>query len=212
MTHPPRDRPEQFETPTAWLRWITRGLVDSLAGAFVWLGFGPDMLTFIGLALSIVAAILAGQGAYFRAGLVYVVGAPFDAMDGAVARAQGRKSRFGALLDSTLDRYGEGFLLTGLAASLARSGQWSAVALACLTMLGSVLVSYVRARSEGLGIENKVGLLTRLERFIIMSLALLTGQVVIGLWVMVILTHFTVLQRIWRVYRVARDDNTGEEL
>jgi CDP-diacylglycerol--glycerol-3-phosphate 3-phosphatidyltransferase len=206
VAHSEGEQPEQIKSPTAWLRWVTRDLVTTLARGFIWLGLGPDMLTFIGLGLATIAAILAWQGAYARAGVIYVLSAPFDAMDGAVARARGRATRFGALLDSTLDRYGEGFLLVGLAASLARNGQWIGVALAGLTMLGSLLVSYVRARSEGLGIENKVGLLTRLERFIVMGVALLSNQVVIGLGVMAILTHFTVLQRLWQAYRVTRSD------
>jgi CDP-diacylglycerol--glycerol-3-phosphate 3-phosphatidyltransferase len=206
MTESNTEHPKSPEGLTGWLRRVTQGPVERLARAFIWLGLGPDVLTFIGLALAGVTAYLAAQGAYTRAGVVYLLGAPFDAMDGAVARASGKASRFGALLDSTLDRYGEALVLTGLGYYLAREGQWVGLVLAFVTLLGSVMVSYVRARSEGLGIDNKVGLLTRVERVIIMLVALLTGQVVIGLWVLAILTHVTVAQRVWYVFRATRSE------
>jgi CDP-diacylglycerol--glycerol-3-phosphate 3-phosphatidyltransferase len=206
MTESNTGYPKSPEGLTGWLRRVTRGPIERLAHAFIWLGLGPDVLTFVGLILAGLTGYLAAQGAYTRAALVYLVGAPFDAMDGAVARASGKASRFGALLDSTLDRYGEALVLTGLGYHLAREGQWTGLVLAFVTLLGSVMVSYVRARSEGLGIENKVGLLTRVERVIVMLIALFTGQVVIGLWVLAILTHVTVVQRVWHVFQATRNE------
>ena len=206
MAQHPEDKhrhSEEPETLTARLRRLTKGPVERLARAFDRLGFRPNTLTVIGLLMAGAAALLAAQGRYGAAGLFLLLGAPFDAMDGAVARVSGRVSRFGALLDSTLDRYGEGLLLAGVGYHMADSGQLTGVALAFIALLGSVMVSYVRARAEGLGIEDKVGLLTRVERVVILILALLSGQMMIGLWVLAILTQVTVAQRVWRAYRVA---------
>lgn len=191
---------------TDWLRAITQPLVTGMAQGLVRLGIGPNTLTVVGLLLSTAAAILAAQGAYARAGVVYLLGGCFDGMDGAVARAGGKVSRFGALLDSTFDRYGEGFLLTGLAYHLARVGQYTGVVLTSVVLLGSVMVSYTRARSEGLGIENKAGLFTRFERMAVTILALLTGLVMPGLWLLAVFTQVTVVQRVWHVFHTTRDD------
>lgn len=199
------------ENLTAWLRRVTLPFVDRVAQAAVKLGIGPDALTIFGLIISGAAGVLAAQGRFVAAAIVYLLGVPFDGLDGAVARAGGRVTRFGALLDSTLDRYGEACILTGLGYHFAMSGQYTAVILAFASLMGSVMVSYTRARSEGLGVDNKVGLLTRVERFIITVLALLTGYVLIGLWVLAILTHFTVGQRMWHVYRVTRSDRGQPE-
>jgi CDP-diacylglycerol--glycerol-3-phosphate 3-phosphatidyltransferase len=170
------------------------------------LGIGPNTLTFFGLVLAFVAGWLAARGAYGRAGLIYLLGASFDALDGAVARVGGRVSRFGALFDSTLDRYGETFLLAGLGYHLAQEGSSIGLILTFVALAGSYLVSYVRARSEALGIANKAGLMTRLERCIVIIVALLSKQVMIGLWLLAVLTQLTVLQRIWHVYRFTRKE------
>lgn len=205
------EKPKPSENLTAWLRRVTLPLVDRIAQAAVKLGIGPDALTILCLIISGAAGVLAAQGRFVAAGLMYLLGVPFDGLDGAVARASGRVTRFGALLDSTLDRYGEACILTGLGYHFAVNGQYTAVVLAFASLMGSVMVSYTRARSEGLGIDNKVGLLTRVERFVITVLALLTSYVLIGLWVLAILTQFTVGQRMWHVYKVTRSDRRPPE-
>lgn len=182
-------------------RQISARLVGRIAEGFVRLRITANGLTVTGALLASASAILAAQGQNTQAAILFVLGSAFDGIDGAVARAQGRISRFGALLDSTLDRYSETLLLMGIGIWLARSGNLLGLTLTFLTVLGSVMVSYTRARSEGLGIENKGGLLTRFERIIILGLALLTGWIMPGLWLLTILTHFTVAQRLWRVYR-----------
>lgn len=192
---------------SAQLREATKDFVNVIAGGLVRLGFGPDALTVIGVALAGIAGWLAANGAYGRAGVVYLLSGPFDAVDGAVARVSGRASRFGALLDSTLDRYGEGLLLTGLGYHLAQQGAWIGLVLTFVSLIGSYMVSYVRARSETLGIKNEVGLMTRMERFVVVAVALLSGQVIIGLWVLAVLTQITVAQRVWHTYRSTREGN-----
>ncbi|MBN1427877.1 MAG: CDP-alcohol phosphatidyltransferase family protein [Anaerolineae bacterium] len=195
--------PNHFESLSAWLRAITRGPLERLASGLVKLKISPNALTVTGFLLTIVAALLAAQGAYFRSGIVFILGSLFDALDGSVARVGGKSSSFGALLDSTLDRYGEGVLLSGLGYSLSQQENWLALILVFTTLIGSFMVSYVRARSEGLGIDNKVGLLTRVERIVILFVMLLSGKIVVGLGILAVLTQFTVCQRLWYAYRVS---------
>nr|MBN1229941.1 CDP-alcohol phosphatidyltransferase family protein [Anaerolineae bacterium] len=194
------------------LRDITRPVINAVAGVFIKLGFSPDLLTFLGLIMAGVSAFLAANGKFAWAGIVIIVGGPFDALDGAVARVSGRVSRFGALLDSTLDRYGEALILSGIGCYLLQQDHTVGVLLVFASLFGSVMVSYVRARSEGLQIDNKVGIATRLERVIILTLALLTGLVVPGLWLLAILAHITVIQRMWQGFRVTRQDRQGNDV
>lgn len=191
-----QEESQNRQTLTSWLRQATLPLVDGFARWLIRLGASPNTLTAGGLILAAASGLLAAWGEYLWAGIALAVAAPFDALDGAVARAGGRVSRFGALLDSTLDRYGEAFVLTGLGYHLSRRGESVGVLLAFAALFGSLMVSYLRARSEGLGIDNKIGLFTRLERTVVLILMLLTGQVIVGLWVLAVLTHVTVAQRV----------------
>jgi len=207
MSDPSSESPAQTENLTTWLRRITAVPINIVARSLLSLGFTPNSLTVLGLLISVGAAVLAGLGLYLSSGLVLIFGAVFDAFDGAVARLTGRVTDFGALLDSTLDRYGEALILGALGYHLAREGQWTGLILSLVALLGSLMVSYVRARSEGLQIENKVGLLTRVERIVVLALALITGQVMIGLWVLAVGANFTVLQRVIQAARSTRKDS-----
>jgi CDP-diacylglycerol--glycerol-3-phosphate 3-phosphatidyltransferase len=164
------------------------------------------MLTFGGLIVSGLAGYLAARGLYVWAGVAIILGGPLDALDGAVARVTGRESRFGAMLDSVLDRYGEALILAGLGYHLMQTGRPIGAVLATAALFGSVMVSYARARSEGLGVDYKGGLLTRFERLALLVLALLTGYVVPALWVLAVLAHITVAQRVLFVWRATRDE------
>lgn len=206
MTDQSTDSPAPRPTFTERLRLIFKPVLDGVARALIRIGLGPNALTVIGCLIAGGSAYFAARGQYVAAALVFALGTPFDALDGPVARLSGKTSRFGALLDSTLDRYAEAFLLIGLSYHLATTGQTTGMVLAFVALFGSVMVSYVRARSEGLGIDNKVGLLTRVERVILLLLALLTGWVVIGLGLLAALTHLTVAQRVWHAYRATRGD------
>ncbi len=197
------------ETLTAWLRRVTLPLVEGIARGLARAGIGPDALTVAGLAVAAVSGVLAARGELVWAGVALIAGAPFDAIDGAVARVSGRASRFGALLDSTLDRYAEAFILAGLAYHLGQRGELVGVVLAFAALFGSVMVSYVRARSEGLNIDNKVGLFTRVERLVLIILMLLTGRVLIGLVLLSVVTHLTVIQRMVHAFRALRDERQG---
>ncbi len=199
-----RKSPRHFNTLTDYMRDRTGGLTSAVGRWLYTRGVHPDLITFVGLLVVAAAAYLASQGEFFWAAIVIIVGAPLDAVDGAVARAMGRTDKFGALWDSVLDRYADGFLFMALAYYYSKAGNQTAMLLAVLALLGTELVSYARARAEGINIDCKVGLFTRMERMVVILAMLLTGYVIAGLWVLAIGTNFTVAQRVWHVYRVVQ--------
>jgi CDP-diacylglycerol--glycerol-3-phosphate 3-phosphatidyltransferase len=197
-----RKSPRQFNTLTDYMRYRTAGLTSAVGRWLHARGVHPDLITFVGLLVVAVAAYLASQGEFFWAAIVIIAGAPLDAVDGAVARAMGRTDKFGALWDSVLDRYADGLLFMALAYYYSKAGNQTAMVLAVLALLGTELVSYARARAEGINVDCKVGLFTRMERMVVILAMLLTGYVIAGLWILAIGTNFTVAQRVWHVYRV----------
>jgi CDP-diacylglycerol--glycerol-3-phosphate 3-phosphatidyltransferase len=152
-----------------------------------------------------VAWVLA-QGYERCAGVLIVVVGLFDALDGALARSTGQTSRFGAFLDSTLDRFAEIALYLGLL-YLYRADPLATV-LVYLSITGSLMVSYTRARAEGLGLECKVGFFTRLERLGVLVLGLLLERTILALLVLAVFSNLTALQRMWHVWRVTTRDRT----
>ena len=184
-----------------------RGLqrvIDPIAGVLARTPVTPNALTLMGAGLNALVAWIAASGNLALAGIVLLLSGLFDSLDGALARRTGTTSKFGAFLDSTLDRYSEGMILFGMLVYASDRGMLLEQRLVYVTLVGSLLISYTRARAEGLGIDCKVGLLTRLERFLIMSAMLISGQVTLGLILLAILTHVTVLQRVLHVRNVAR--------
>ena len=196
-------------------------IIDPVGNFFVRAGIHPDVLTISGLILSILACILYGAGFFFWAAWVVVLAGSLDVLDGEVARRTHRDCRFGAFLDSTLDRYSDAFLLIGLAYYFA-GGQfltgtptkeiepspssWTVVVI-FLALAGSFMVSYSRARAEGVGIECKSGLMQRPERMVLLIIGSLLGSIPgIGillmkctLLVLAVSTNMTALYRIWTV-------------
>jgi CDP-diacylglycerol--glycerol-3-phosphate 3-phosphatidyltransferase len=167
-------------------------------------GVTPNLLTLVGALANLGVGLLAASGNLVLAGGLWLAAGLFDGLDGALARRTGATSRFGAFLDSTLDRYSDAFVLTGLIWHTIDRGQSLEARLAAVALVGTLLISYTRARAESQGIECRVGLLTRLERFLLVAATLITQQVTIGLIALSILTHLTVLQRILHVRRMAR--------
>ncbi len=197
----------RFNSFTEWLRYQTRDLTTWLGAFGLRLGLHPDLITVLGLVVVLIAAWLAAGGNFLISGLVLILGMPLDALDGAIARAMQRKNRFGALLDSTLDRYADGCMFFGLAYYFATRGQLNEMSLAIVAMIGAYGVSYVRARAEGLGIRSiKEGLFDRLVRTILLIAMLITGLIVPGLIILAIGNNLTALQRIWIVYQATRND------
>ena len=168
----------------------------------------PNMISMTGLALNIVAAVLVTQRLFFLAGIAFIVGSVMDTLDGRYSRMSGKGTPFGAFLDSTLDRVEEGIVLTTVAAYFSSRGMDFAVAATVLAVLGSLMVSYTRARAEALGVENKGGLATRAVRVVILSIGLVFAKgasifdvdlLAPAVYVLAVLTVLTVFQRVFHV-------------
>ena len=134
-------------------------------------------------------------------GLLMLAGALFDVLDGVVARTRHQATRFGAFLDSVLDRYSDAIMLLAIAYYMGKVSNATGVMLSLGTLVGSFLISYSRARAEGIGEECKYGVMERPERLILLSIGAISGFVLPVLWVLVVLTHFTVMQRIYYVWK-----------
>ena len=169
----------------------------------------PNAITWLGFVITIGAAALIVTEHFLAAGIVVLVAGVFDMLDGALARVSGRVTRFGAILDSTLDRLSEAVLLLGLLAVFAREQQVAESILVGIALLGSLMVSYIRARMEGLGIECKAGLFTRPERVIILALGLLLSQfdyaLTVALVIIAFFSFFTVVERMVYAWRQIKD-------
>ena len=186
-------------------RW-GRVIIEPIARALAWLGIPPNVVTVIGFVLSIGVGVILALGHIRWGGVCIILAAIFDALDGTLARIVGRTSRFGAFLDSTMDRFSEAVIFLGLLTWYTRLGARREILLIYATIVGSLMVSYTRARAEGLGLDCKVGILTRMERTIVLTAGLLLNQVLIALWVMAIMTNFTALQRMVYVWRATRQE------
>lgn len=174
-------------------------------------GLTPNLVTIIGLLIAGVAAYLIGVGLWWAGGLVALFAGIFDMFDGALARNTGRASDFGALLDSTIDRVSEAVVLLGvLAFYLAGDNDWGAM-LVYAALVGSIMVSYMRARSEGLGIECKVGVMQRPERVALTGLGLIVAHwipvvMLVVLGVIAALTTVTAIHRLFHTWRMLGPD------
>ncbi len=156
----------------------------------------PNIMTFSGFILNVGAALLLAIG-YMKAGGLVILGAGLcDLLDGAMARNQGRVTPFGAFFDSVMDRYSDFVVLLGILLFYARRGSTSFVILTSVVLIGTALVPYVRARAEGVINKCTVGLLERPERIVLLAVGALFDLMVPILWVLAVLTHFTVIQRI----------------
>lgn len=175
----------------------------------------PNMLTIIGLLLNFVTALVIGGGYLFAAGVLLLFAGVFDMADGALARVKNAASEFGDFLDATLDRLAEASVGLGLLwHALARSDDLQ-VGLIYAVVLGSVMISYARARAEVLNLDCEVGMMARPERIVILAVGLILAQatrefaLTIILAVLCISTYYTVAQRIVHVYRVTRTPGHG---
>jgi CDP-diacylglycerol---glycerol-3-phosphate 3-phosphatidyltransferase len=194
----------QPSTFTDRMRVRFKGVLDGIGGFFLRLGVSPNGMTLLGLLGSLAGAVLLALGAISIGGLVILVSGSTDALDGTMARLRGQASRFGAFLDSTLDRVSELCLFSGLAIHFALGNNILGVVLALAAAMGSILVSYEKARAEALGFDCKVGLLTRMERYLVLCPALILNLPIVGLALVAVLGNFTALQRFAHVYRQSR--------
>nr|WP_052891200.1 CDP-alcohol phosphatidyltransferase family protein [Thermogemmatispora carboxidivorans] len=185
------------------------------------LGVTPNMLTLVGLLLSGLTALVIAQGYLVAGGLLVLFAGIFDMFDGAVARVRQAATTFGAFFDSTLDRYSESIILFGLLWYVLQRPdlheqlwpfgheQLWMIVLVFVAVVGSLMVSYTKARAEGLGLECKTGLLARPERVVILAIGLIAG---IEIWALVLLAVFsqvTALERMFYVWRITRQQERG---
>jgi CDP-diacylglycerol--glycerol-3-phosphate 3-phosphatidyltransferase len=170
----------------------------------------PNAISLTGFALNLVAAALVVDRMFFLAGIAFIVGSIMDTLDGRYSRMSGKGTPFGAFLDSTLDRLEEGIVLTAVGAYFASRGNEEAVAAVVAAVLGSLMVSYTRARAEALGVACKVGLATRPVRVVILSAGLVFAKgaslghfelLEPAVYVLAGLSAITTLQRILHVRR-----------
>ena len=181
-------------------RGIERMLTPVAAGLHR-IGVSPNQVSVVGFAANAAAAALIVTGRPVLAGTLYLVAGALDLLDGVVARLAGRQTRFGAFLDSTLDRASEGIVFAALGYHFAAAGEALDAGLVVLALLGSFLVSYVRARAEALGARCSVGIATRAERVVLIALGLLSGLLAEAVHLVVVLTAVTAAQRIARARR-----------
>jgi CDP-diacylglycerol--glycerol-3-phosphate 3-phosphatidyltransferase len=192
-------------TFTDWLRNVTKGIIGPVAGFFGRLGLSPNRLTILGCLLNIGVGVVVATGRLQLGGFLLIVASAFDAIDGTLARQMGQTTKFGAFLDSVLDRVSESAILLGIAWwYLSQPGHIEEI-LAYMAIVGSLLVSYTRARAEGIAIECKVGFLTRVERAIVLIVALILGLVPWGLGFLAVGTLVTTVWRIVHVYRASKE-------
>lgn len=186
---------EAFE---ARVRAMTQRVVGRVLGRS---RISPNMLTILGLLLTLGVTLLLATGYLFWGGVLVLLTSAFDMLDGALARATERNSTFGAFFDSTIDRYAEALIFLGLLLHYQNvPGAYYELSFVYMAIIGSLMVSYTRARAEALGLECKVGILARPERVILLSIGLIIGWLPFTLAILALFTNFTAMQRIYHVW------------
>lgn len=200
---------EKPRTLSNTMRELTGGLLGRLGMAIHRLGIHPDAVTVFGLILVALGAVLIAQGQMQQGAIVLLLALPFDALDGAVARAMQRTGKFGAMLDSTLDRYADGFIFAALSYHFAVHDRFNMMLLAQAALIGSLLVSYIRGRAGGLQVNCEVGFFTRMERIVVILVMLIIPVLLDwGVLLLAIGANVTALQRLLHVYQSLK--NRGE--
>lgn len=183
---------------------IASRITNPLVGILSKSRLKPNTLTFIELAISLGAAYAIVIGYFPLGGALVLVSGLFDLLDGALARFTKQSTKFGAILDSTIDRLSEAAIFCGLLVWYMPKVATLEIVLIFAALIGSFLVSYIRARAEGLGLECRVGLFTRAERVIVLAVGLLVNQVFIALWVLVVFVYITVAQRLLHLHEASK--------
>lgn len=198
----------RISLPRSAPKWLTEPVVRPLAK----LGVTPNMLTVLGVLGNIGAGVLSANGEFLWAGIVVLLASALDMFDGALARATGQATPFGSAFDATMDRVSEAAVFFGLLVYFSDRGGRTEELLIFVAVVASILVSYVRARAEILGLKLKEGAFTRFERVALMGIGLiahdLSGENVITpvLWILAVLASFTALQRLAIVWMKTRNE------
>ena len=180
-------------------RLIFKGILDPIGAFLNRLGISPNTITLLGLAGTTVGAYVIAQGHMTTGAIILLASVLVDAFDGTMARLRGEPSDFGAFVDSVSDRYAELVTFGGLLYYFLTQSDYPGVVVAFIAAAGSVLVSYVKARAEGLGFTAKVGILTRFERYLVLIPLLVFNQPFIAVTLIAILANITAFQRIFHV-------------
>ncbi len=188
-----------------YLRVRFKRIVDGPSAFLNRLGLMPNTITLLGLVGHTGAAVLLAFGHFLPAGLLVLVSGALDALDGAMARLRNLPPEFGAFADSVTDRYSELILFGGLLVYYMRQDDWLTAIGIYLAVSGAVLVSYIRARAGAVGMDTKVGLASRFERYVVMVITLLFSIPQVGIWIIAVLANVTALQRIFDVRRQAKE-------
>lgn len=193
-------------TFTENMRLWFKGILDPIANFFIRIGLTPTAITLIGVAGNVVAAILIANGQLFWGGILALLMGPLDALDGTMARLRGEASNWGAFVDSVSDRYSEMILMGGLLYFYAAADPSNilGVMLVFAAAAGSILVSYTKARADSLKFDANTGILTRMERYMILAPGMLLGFyysniLLVAVALIAVLANITAFQRIWRV-------------
>src|SRR5215208_405063 len=202
----------QKKTFTDYLRLWFKWVLDPLGGFFNRLGLTPNAMTLLGLLGNSVGAYYLAMGNMLTGGILVLLMTPIDALDGTMARLRGESSDFGAFVDSVSDRYSELIIYSGLLYHYLTLGDPLGGMLVFGAAAGSVLVSYVKARAEGLGYGAKVGLLTRVDRYLVLAPSLVFNQLYLGLGIIAVLANITALQRVWHVRAQAHRKMKRQEI
>ncbi|MGH2607955.1 MAG: CDP-alcohol phosphatidyltransferase family protein [Tepidiformaceae bacterium] len=183
---------------------LPQGVQDSIGRNVARLGLTPNALSILGFAGNVGAAVLIARGELLWAGLVYLFFSALDLVDGAVARATNQATPFGAVFDAVLDRASEAIVLAGCAWYFGDRGEYVQAGVTYAAVLGSVAVSYMRARAEINGLSMREGFFRRQERVAVLGLGLLIGWLGAAIWILAILSNLTALQRFWLIQRALR--------
>jgi len=173
--------------------------VDAIVGLLSRQGVKPNMLTLVGLLLNVVAGVLLAMGFFLTAGILMIAAGACDLLDGRVARASQQVTKFGAFLDSVIDRYSDVVLFLGIAIRYLLLGDFAILMVALVAMIGSFMVSYTRARGENVVPSCKVGFLERPERVVLLIVGALFDLMPPVLWMLAILSHYTAAHRVYFV-------------
>ena len=189
-----------------FLRTRFKGVFDPIAAFFNRLGLMPNTMTILGLVGNVVGGVLIAKGEMTWGGLLVLAMGPVDALDGAMARLRGQPTKFGGFVDSVTDRYSELIIFAGMLYYYQNLGEGLETLVVYAAAAGSVLVSYIRARGQSLGWDTKVGLLSRFERYAVLTPSLILNIPLAGAVIIAVFGNLTAVQRIMDVRRQAHQE------